>query len=143
VLRHAIGADRADDLIHAQDDPSFFLGLSATQDRRFLLVSVHDHETAEVSLIDAANPSAPPRLVAKREVEHDYSVDHHEGRLIILTNSDGAEDYRIVETPVASPGRENWHEIEPHRPGRLILDVVAFKDFLVRLEREEACRASW
>jgi oligopeptidase B len=137
VLRHAIGADGADDLIHAQDDASFFLGLSATQDRRFLLLSVHDHETAEVSLIDAANPSAPPRLVAKREPEHDYSVDHHEGRLIILTNSDGAEDYRIVEAPAASPSRENWHEIEPHRSGRLILDVVAFKDFLVRLERED------
>ena len=138
VLRHAIGADGADDLIHAQDDASFFLGLSATQDRRFLLLSVHDHETAEVSLIDAANPSAPPRLVAKREPEHDYSVDHHEGRLIILTNSDGAEDYRIVEAPAASPSRENWHEIEPHRFGRLILDVVAFKDFLVRLEREDS-----
>ena len=79
----------------------------------------------------------PPRLVSKREPEHDYSVDHHEGRLIILTNSDGAEDYRIVETRVASPGRENWHEIEQHRPGRLIVDVVAFKDFLVRLERED------
>src|SRR4029079_829485 len=82
-------------------------GLSATQDRRFLLLSVHDHETAEVSLINAANPSAPPRLVAKREPEHDYSVDHHEGRLIILTNSDGAEDYRIVEAPAASASREN------------------------------------
>ena len=137
VLRHAIGADRADDLIHEQHDPGFFLGLSATQDRRFLMLSVHDHETAEVSLIDAANPSAPPRLVAAREPEHDYSVDHHDGRLIILTNSDGAEDYRIVEAPVDSPGRENWREIEPHRPGRLILDVAAFKDFLVRLEREE------
>jgi oligopeptidase B len=137
VLRHAIGADTADDLIHEQHDPGFFLGLSATQDRRFLALSVHDHETAEVSLIDAANPSAPPRLVAAREPEHDYSVDHHDGRLIILTNSDGAEDYRIVEVPVDSPGRENWREIEPHRPGRLILDVAAFKDFLVWLEREE------
>jgi oligopeptidase B len=97
---------------------------------------VHDHETAEVSLIDSADPSAP-RLVTPREPEHDYSVDHHNGRLIILTNSDGAEDYRIVEAPVDNPGRENWCEIEPHRPGRLILDVVAYRDFLVRLERED------
>jgi oligopeptidase B len=137
VLRHLVGADRADEVIHEQDDPGYFLGLSATQDRRFLLLSVHDHETAEVSLIDAANPSAPPSLVAGREPEHDYSVDHRDSRLIILTNSHGAEDYRIVEAPVDKPGHENWHEIEPHRPGRLILDVVAFKDFLVRLERED------
>jgi oligopeptidase B len=98
---------------------------------------VHDHETAEVSLIDAENPSSAPRLVSPREPEHDYSVEHHGDRLIILTNSDGAEDYRIVEAPADNPGREHWREIEPHRPGRLILEIVAFKDYLVRLEREE------
>jgi oligopeptidase B len=137
LLRHTIGSDAADRLVHDQADPGYFLGIGATQDRRYLLLSVHDHETAEVSLIDAAAAGAAPRLVASREPDHDYSVDHHEDRLIILTNSAGAEDYRIVEAPVATPGREHWREIEPHRPGRLILDVIAFKDFLVRLERED------
>jgi oligopeptidase B len=137
VLHHAIGADTADTLIHEQADPGYFLGLGATQDRRFLLLNVHDHETAEISLIDAADPHASPRLVAAREPDHDYSVDHHDGRLIILTNSGGAEDYRIVEAPVGNPGREHWREIEPHKPGRLILDVVAYEHFLVRLERED------
>jgi oligopeptidase B len=137
VLRHSIGAESADAVIHEQDDPGYFLGLGTTQDRRFLLLSVHDHETAEISLIDAADLSAPPRFVSPREPDHDYSVDHNDGRLIILTNSGGAEDYRIVEAPVDGPGREHWREIEPHKPGRLILDVVAYKDFLVRLERED------
>jgi oligopeptidase B len=137
ALMHSVGADSADTLIHEQDDPSYFLGLDTTQDRRFILLSVHDHETAEISLIDAADPTAQPRAVARREPEHDYSVDHHDGKLIILTNSDGAEDFRIVEAPADAPGRENWREIEPNRPGRFILDVVAYKDFLVRLERED------
>ena len=137
LLRHTIGASKPDLIVHEQADPGWFLGLGATQDRGYLLLSVHDHETAEISLIDAADPSAAPRLVAPREPEHDYAVDHHGGRLIILTNSGGAEDYRIVEAPLATPGREHWREIEPHRPGRLILDVVAYKDFLVRLERED------
>jgi oligopeptidase B len=137
VLSHAIGAQGQDALVHEQHDPGYFLGLGVTQSRRFLLLSVHDHETAEVSLIDAKDPSSPPRLVNPREPEHNYSVEHHGDRLIILTNSDGAEDYRIVETPVASPRREHWREIEPHRPGRLILEIVAFKNHLVRLERED------
>jgi oligopeptidase B len=137
LLRHAVDASSPDVLVHDQADPGYFLGLGATQDRRFLLLSVHDHETAEISLIDAADLSTAPRLVAPRETEHDYAVDHHDGRLIILTNSGGSEDYRIVEAPVSAPGREHWREIEPHRPGRLILDVVAYKDFLVRLERED------
>jgi oligopeptidase B len=137
ALRHAIGSSGPDALIYEQPDPGYFLGLGATQDRRLLLLSVHDHETAEVSLIDAENPLSAPRLVSPREPEHDYSVEHHGDRLIILTNSDGAEDYRIVEAPVDDPGREHWREIEPHRPGRLILEIVAFKDYLVRLERED------
>ncbi|MGO8842873.1 MAG: S9 family peptidase [Methyloceanibacter sp.] len=137
VLRHDIGTEIADAVLHEQPDPAYFLGLGATQSRRFLLLSVHDHETTEVSLIDADDPSAPPRLVSPREPEHDYSVEHRGDRLVILTNSDGAEDYRIVEAPVESPGRAEWREIEPHRPGRLILDMVTFKDHLVRLERED------
>ena len=31
----------------------------------------------------------------------------------------------------------NWRELVPHSPGRLILETVAFKDHLVRLERED------
>ncbi len=30
----------------------------------------------------------------------------------------------------------NWKDLVPHKPGRLILETVAFKDHLVRLERE-------
>ena len=137
LLIHAVGAEGTDRLVHEQSDPGYFLEIGSTQDEKYLLLGVHDHETSEVSLIDAANPAASPRLVAPREAEHEYSVEHHDGKLIILTNSGGAEDFRIVEAPADSPGPENWREIEPHRPGRLILDIIAYKDFLVRLERED------
>ena len=137
VLSHTIGAAGQDALVHEQPDPAYFLGLSETQSRRFLLLNASDHETAEIRLVDTKDPSAAPRLVSARESDHDYSVEHHGDRLIILTNSDGAEDYRIVEAPSETPGREHWREIEPHRPGRLILEIVAFKHHLVRLERED------
>ncbi len=137
IRRHVIGREDADAVIFNQHDPAFFLGLGKTQSRCFLTLSTHDHETSEVSLLDMRDAEPQPRLVARREPEHDYSVEHHEDRLIILTNSGGAEDYRIVEAPVGSAGMEHWKEIEPHRPGRLIIDVVAFKDHLVRLERED------
>ncbi|BAQ18029.1 S9 family peptidase [Methyloceanibacter caenitepidi] len=136
LFAHKIGDKAEHRLIHNQTDPGLFLDISLTQDGKYLLLGTHDHETTEVSLIDAADPYAKPRLVAPRQAEHEYSVCHHEGRLIILTNSDSAEDFRIVEAPADDPSPANWTEIEPHRPGRLILDIIAFKDFLVRLERE-------
>ena len=136
IYRHALGTTQADDvLVYEEPDPGFFAGVGATHSRRYILIGTHDHETSEIYLIDAAEPESTPRLIAERDQGHEYSVEHAGDRLIILTN-DGAEDFKIVEAPAANPGRANWREIEPHRPGRLILDVTVFKNHMVRLERE-------
>ena len=83
-------------------------------------------------------------MVARRKTGVRYSVDHLPAgagngagdRLIVLTNADGAEDFKIVEAPLSSPGSKNWRDIEPHKPGRLILDITVFKGHLARIERE-------
>ncbi|MGD9868687.1 MAG: S9 family peptidase, partial [Hyphomicrobiales bacterium] len=137
IYRHAIGSDPASDvLVHEEKDPGFFAGVGATQDHKYLLIDSHDHQTSEIRLIDASDPASAPRLIAARHTGHEYSVDHHGGRLVILTNKDGAEDFKIVSAPVDAPSPDNWTEIEPHKPGRLILDMVCYADYLVRLERE-------
>jgi oligopeptidase B len=137
VFRHKRGTSGGDDvLVYDEPDAGFFVSVGETSDRRFITIGCGDQQTSEVRLIDSGNVDAPPVLVAAREVEHDYSVEHHDGRLIILTNSGDAEDFRIVETPVGA-GYDAWREIEPHRPGRLILGLEVFKDYLVRLETEQ------
>ena len=138
VLRHAIGssADR-DELIYQEPDAGFFARVGSSQDRRYLFISAGDHETSEIRFLDLSAPDKGLRLIAPRETNHDYQAEHHEGRLIILTNSDGAEDYKLVAAPIDSPGRENWRDLVPHKPGRLILDTTCYKDYLVRLERED------
>ncbi len=138
VFRHVLGTPASDDaLVYEEADPGFFVGVGHTQSHRFIVISSNDHETSEVRLIPAEAPASTPRLVAARERGHEYAVEHADERLIIRTNSDGAEDFRIVEAPTLAPEPQNWREIEPHRPGRLILDVTAYKHHMVRLEREE------
>ena len=61
VLRHVVGDEATDAVIRDQKDPGFFLGIDATQSRRFLLLSVHDHETSEVSIIDTEKPRGETR----------------------------------------------------------------------------------
>jgi oligopeptidase B len=138
IYRHKLGTPADEDvLVYEEPDIGFSVQLGETSSRRFILLQTGDHQTSEVRLIDAANVEAEPILIAAREAGHEYSVEHHGDRLIITTNSGGAEDFRIVEAPANAPGRENWREIEPHRQGRLIIDVLVFKDWLVRLEREQ------
>ncbi len=137
VWRHVLGETASQDkLVFHEPDPGYFVHVGETHDKRYAVIGASVNETSEIRLLDADNPDAGLTLIAAREVGHEYSVEHHEGRLIILTNDGGAEDFKIVEAPVEAPGRDNWREIEPHRPGRLILDVAVFKDYLVRLERE-------
>jgi len=139
VYSHKLGTPISDDkLVYAEKDSGFFVGLSSTQSGKFILIDIHDHETSEVHLIDADSPDEPPRLVTGRRVGHQYSVEHHWSLLIITTNSGGAEDFRVVVTPVHTTGEANWREIVPHKPGRLILDVGVYENFMTRLERENS-----
>jgi oligopeptidase B len=138
VYRHRLGtAGKADVLIYEEKDKGFYVGVSQTQSSRFVTIEAHDHQTTEVYLIDADRPESDPRLVVAREHGHEYAVEHHGDRLIITANSGGAEDFRICEAPLADPRLQDWREIIAHKPGRLILETIAFKGHLVRLERED------
>ena len=139
VYRHKIGTPVADDtIVYEEKDIGFYVGLGKTQSSKFILVDVHDHQSNEVYTIDADAPAGEPRLIAARQHGHEYAIEHHADRLFITTNSAGAEDFRICEAPVAAPGQENWREVIPHKPGRLIVETVVFKDHMARLEREDS-----
>ena len=139
VMRHRLGTDASSDfLVYEESDPGFFVGVGSTSSRRFVVIDSHDHTTSEVRLIDAERPGEPALLVTERERDVEYHVDHHEDRLLILTNADDAEDFKIVEAPLIRPQRRHWKDLVPHRPGRLILDLAVYRDHAVRMEREDA-----
>jgi len=141
IYRHALGTNPEQDVIvYEEPDSGFFLGLDETQSGNFILIHAGDHQTSEKWLIDAKRPEQEPLLIAKREDGHEYSVDHDatNDHLIILTNCEEAEDFKIMSAPVNAPQRENWVDLVSHQQGRLILDVTIFKKHMVRLERENA-----
>lgn len=138
VYRHKLGTPAADDiLVYDEPDAGFFVNVAESADRRFIIIHCGDQQTSEIRLIDSASAEAAPVLVAEREKQHEYEVDTCDGRMIVLTNSGGAEDFRIMEAPLGA-SRDAWREIVPHKPGRLIIAMEVFKDFLVRLETENS-----
>ena len=139
VFYHRLGEDQASDrLVYEEKDTGMFAGIDITGSERFVIVDVHNHDTSEVRLIDAAAPESPPRLIASREAGIEYEVEHWGDMLIIKTNRGGAEDYKIVTAPLAQPEPANWKDLVPHRPGVFIVGMAVFKRWLVRMERENA-----
>ncbi len=138
LFRHEIGTPVSEDvLVHEETDAGFFMSVGKSQSGNWIIIDCHDHQSSESRLIPASDPAAPPRLIEARQPDHEYSVDEAHGVLYILTNSDDAEDFRIVTAPVADPARTNWQDLVPHTPGTLILDHTVFAKHMARLERHE------
>jgi oligopeptidase B len=143
VFVHRLGTSAEEDReVFRTDDPGFFVSLSPLQSRRFAEISVHDHESAEAWLLDLTVEDARPTLVAAREKALRYDVEHHPdfdgGPVLFLrTNADDAEDFKIAVAPLATPGREQWRDLVPHRPGVFVLGFGVTADWLIRLERAD------
>ncbi len=135
---HAIGANSQEDLlVYEEQDPGFFMNVGGTRSNEWIMIGINDHETSEYRLLRAGEPLAEPKLVAAREIGLQYDLEEGGDVFFILTNADGAKDFKIMTAPAHDPVRANWRELVPHEPGRLILSVIGFKDFMVRLERKD------
>ncbi|MCM2291885.1 S9 family peptidase [Allorhizobium sp. BGMRC 0089] len=138
VFHHVIGEPQSSDrLVYEEKDPGFFMGVGGSLLDDFIYIDIHDHETSEYRLIPTGNLLAKPQLVAEREEGVEYSMTEGGDVFYILTNDGGAKDFKIMEAPVSAPGKDNWKEVVPHEPGRLILSHMAFARHLVWLERRE------
>ncbi|MFI5015078.1 MAG: S9 family peptidase [Hyphomicrobiales bacterium] len=137
IWRHVVGAPaQADTLVFEETAPGWFVSVHRERQGAHASIAVRDHETSEAWILDLARPQAPPRLVAAREAGIRYEVEIGHDRLFIRTNRGGAEDFKIVETALSSPGRENWRDVVPHRQGVMVLRHALFARHLVWLERE-------
>jgi oligopeptidase B len=137
VARHVLGTPAtADTQVYAEADPAFLLTLGKTTSGRYILITAEDSRTNEVHVLDAEQPQLPPRLVIGRAAGERHAIEHQGDRFIILTNTAGAVDFRIVEAPVAMPDRAHWQAMVEHRPGINIVRHAVTARHLVRLERE-------
>ena len=50
---------------------------------------------------------------------------------MIRNNGDGAKDFKISQTPIANPLKENWTDFYHYQPGRIIQTILLFQDYLV------------
>lgn len=137
VNRRTLGlTENQDELLYRENDPGFFIGVQKSQSRDFIFITAHDHTTSEWRYIRTSATDRPPVLIAERERGVDYSVVDFDGRFWIRSNRNGAVDFQLVSAPHDRPSEEDWRIEIAHRSGVLILEVEPFKDFIVRMERE-------
>ncbi|WP_439618425.1 S9 family peptidase [Shinella sp.] len=138
IFHHILGERQENDrLVYEEKDAGFFMSVGGSLIDDYIYIDIHDHETSEYRLLSTRDLLATPVIVTPRQTGLEYSMTEGGDVFYILTNADGAKDFKIMQTPVTAPGRENWSAVVPHRAGTLILNHMAYARHLIWLERHE------
>ncbi len=138
VFRHRIKtAIEEDALVYHEEDETFDIGLFKTKSQQYIFIASSSTLSDEQRFIPATEPFADWTVVQTREEDLEYSVDHYDDCFYIITNEGDAFNFKIVTTPVAAPGKENWIDLVKHRDDVLLEGFEIFKDYFVVEERKD------
>ena len=133
VRFHKLGTPASADVtVYEETDAGFFVGVGKTQSRRFITIATGDHTTSEVYLIPADAPLTPPKRVAPRLKDREYSVEEHDDALYILTN-DTHPNFRLVRASLDAP--DAWEQLIAPSDRHYLLGHACYKDMMVLQER--------
>jgi len=141
LYRHILGSTEPDALLVEETDERFRIDIERSRSGAYLFLVTNSHTTSEIRYLRANDPLGEFKLIASREDNHEYYLDHHPNfsglgdTFLVRTNSLG-RTFRLVATPVADPQRNNWRELIPNRPDVMLSAVAAFRTHLAFYERE-------
>ncbi len=135
LYRHRLGESH-DALLYEETDERFRLTVGRSRSRQFLFLDSASHTTSEIRFLPANAPGGEWRMVAARQADHEYEVEHHGERLYIRSNRAG-RNFALFSAPVQDPRPENWREEVPHRPEVMLAGMDFFARHSVLYEREE------
>ena len=141
ALKHILGTSvNQDRTVYEEKDARFFLEIYKARSEKFIFVSVESERASEVRFVDADRPEGEFTLIRPRENDLLYSVEDHGDRFFIVTN-ENAKNFKVVETPVASPDKGHWKDYLPYDPEVKVDAVDAFENHLVISERRNGLPA--
>jgi len=130
----------ADPLVWEQTDDSFYTGVSRTKDDKYLLIHTQSTVSSEVWYAEAAAAKLDFRVFLPRERDHEYQVEHANGRWIVRTNWQ-AKNFRIVGVaPGAEGDRAKWQDIVAHRVDAFVDGYEVARRFLAVEEHSGGLR---
>lgn len=138
IFKHRLGTKaKEDELVFFEADDTFHTYVYKSKSQRYIIIGSDSTLTSEYRFLSADDPHGEIKTVQPRIRGVEYSIAHYRDCFYILTNKDGATNFKLMKTPVDSPEIENWEEVIPHRKEVLLEDIDLFRDYLVVSERSE------
>jgi oligopeptidase B len=141
VKKHTLGADPAmDPLVFEQTDKTFYTGVSKSKSDRFLFIHMEGTVISEWHYADASDPELTFKVFLPRRRDHEYEVEHLDGRFVIRTNW-RARNFRLMWVPIGEEGnQERWQDLVGHRDDTFIEDFDLFENYVALSVRRDGLR---
>lgn len=138
IYKHILGTDSSKDLlIYEEKDDTFWTFVYKSKSKKYIIIGSYSTISTEYRFIEADQPDTEFKIIQPRERNLEYSIAHFKEHFYILTNKDGATNFKLMKTPVSNSGKENWVDVISHRDDTLLEDITIFKDYFVLEERNE------
>ncbi len=137
VMKHVLGTPVSSDVeVFYEADETFNTFVYKTKSEKYLIIGSESTLTSEFRFLDANTPNGEFKIIQPRTRGLEYAVDHFGNDFYIRTNLN-ALNFKLVKTPVAKPGKENWKDVIPHRADVYFEDFDIFQNYLVASEKVE------
>ena len=135
VWKYELGKETSTaELIYEEDDETFNCFVYKSKSDKYIFIGSGSTLSSEYRFISSDNPNGEFKIIHEREDDFEYGIGHIGDKFYVHTNWN-AKNFRLMETLVENPGKENWKEVIPARNGILLEDIEMFDDYLVLEER--------
>ena len=126
---HVLGTAIAEDVeLYHEEDEGFRVGSGLSAQEDWLILATGDHETSEVRLVRAEDPTAEQILVKPRRKGVEYDIDVRDGTIFVYTNDDHV-NFRLATATLERP--DAWETLIPGSDSFYLTDFSLFRDFFV------------
>ena len=137
IYKHLLNTDsKLDELVYKELDDTFGVSVYKTKSKKYLVIGSFSTLTTEYQILNADTPNGDFKMFQARTRGLEYGISHYNSDFYIVSNADGAKNFKLSKTPDSHTQMEYWVDVIPHRESVLLEDIEIFKDFLVISERE-------
>lgn len=137
IFKHKLGTDAStDQLVFHEKDETYNTYVYKTKSKKYIIIGSSSTLATEYQILEADQPDNEFKVFNSREKDLEYSIAHFDDSFYIITNKDGATNFKLQKTNESNTSSDNWTDVLPHREDVLLEDIEIFKDYLVVNERQ-------
>ncbi len=137
IYKHILGTSSDEDqLVFHETDETYNSYVFKSKSKKYIIIGSVSTLTSEYRILNADDPNGSFKIFSSRERGLEYSIHHFGNDFYILTNKDGATNFKLMKTSEDATTSDHWVDNIAHRDHVLLEDIEIFKDYLVIAERD-------